>query len=163
MKVDREGVGETHPTGEMTKSTYLDESKTTKDDKTRYSFEEGEKIPSDLGEYRTACLEERKVDSDGMKMTRADTTGEERNLSKTAGNVEKGEAKAGHDESRHSGPRVNEAQHEEQESLLEKQCPKKAPTHTSDKRRPWDTEENVEWPAGGYRTRQRGVQTGGAP
>ena len=88
-KVDREGVGETHPTGEMTKSTYLDESKTTKDDKTRYSFEEGEKIPSDLGEYRTACLEERKVDSDGMKMTRADTTGEERNLSKTAGNVEK--------------------------------------------------------------------------
>ena len=57
--------------------------------KPRYSSEEGEKIPSDFGEYRAACLEERKVDSGGEKMMRAVTTGEERNLSKTAVNVEK--------------------------------------------------------------------------
>ena len=50
MKVDREGVGETHtvPIGEMSKSTNLAEPKTTKHDKTRYSSEEGKKIPSDL-------------------------------------------------------------------------------------------------------------------
>ena len=39
-----------------------------------------------------ACLEERKVDPDGTKLMRADTTGEERNLSKTAVNVDKVES-----------------------------------------------------------------------
>ena len=94
MKVDREGVGETHtdPIGEMSKFTNLIEPKSTKHDKTRYSSEEGEKIPSDLGECRVACLEERKVDPDGTKMMRADTTGEEWKFSQTAVNVDKVES-----------------------------------------------------------------------
>ena len=36
----------------------------------------------------------------------------------------------------------------EQESLLEKQCPKTVPTHTSDKRKPWDTQKNDDRTAG---------------
>ena len=62
MKVDSEGVGETHtdPNGEMVNLSNLAESKTAKHDKTRYSSEEGEKIPSDLGEYRAACVGRKK-------------------------------------------------------------------------------------------------------
>ena len=83
--VEREGVGKT------TQIRLIDDSKTTKHDKTRYSIEGGEKIPSDM-EYCMACMAcmaQRKVDPDGTKMTRSDTTGEERNLSNTAENVEK--------------------------------------------------------------------------
>ena len=59
MNVERGGVGDTHtdPIGEMTKLTCTDDSKVTRHDKTMYSIEGGEKIPSDMLDYCTTCTE----------------------------------------------------------------------------------------------------------